>query len=270
MHVCRQSIPEPAAGTSPRRLAWLGALVLLGIAFAPQGAFAESLEREAGRTIAAEFVDAFNSGDEDAVLALFDVQATVTADRMVWRLSDLRRWISLQVSERINIQPTSAYEVVGYRVKWTARVFRRDWIQDGVDTLDVWESILVDDRHRILAFVSQPTDRQTAALLGDRWRPDTTPDPLSEPSTIALPSDAGVAQGIAGLFAVLGVLGGTAAYGRDRRTGDRTRSRGLLVKMRDFAQCRRAHQLSLPESGQGHHQPSVAPVRSAQRAEWTA
>jgi hypothetical protein len=170
---------------------------------------------------------------------LFDPEATLRAE----------------VSERINIQPTSAYEVVGYRVKWTARVFRRDRLQDGVDTLDVWESILVDDRHRILAFVSQPTDRQTAALLGDRWRPDTTPDPLSEPSTIASPSDAAVAQGITGLLAVLGVLGGTAAYGRGERTGDRTRSRRLLVKMRDFAHWRRAHQLSLPESGQSHHQP---------------
>jgi len=203
----------------------------------PKPAFGEPLEDEAGRTTAARFVEALNVGDdEDAVLALFDVQATVTADRMAWRAADVRRWIRLQVAERIRVQPTSAFEVVGHRVKWTARVFRCDWRQKGVDPLEVWDPILVDDRHRILAFMSQPTDHQAGAFLGDGWRPYTTPDPVSEPSTIASSSDAPVAQPILGVLAVLGVLGGTAAHWRGNRAGDGTRSRKLLARMRDFAQ----------------------------------
>jgi hypothetical protein len=203
-------VPQATAARG-RWLVRLTGAAILGLWLAPARGFAESLEPRTGQALAASFVDALNAGDEEAVVALFDIQATIAADRMAWRAQDVRGWARLQIAERIKLEPTSDYAVARNRVKWTARVSRRDWRQRGVDRLEVWDSILVD-HGRILAFMSQPAQSTVAGLLGDGWRPEAPPDPPRETtSELAWPTE------FLALVAPLAIAAFAAGIARARR-----------------------------------------------------
>jgi hypothetical protein len=215
------------------------------VLLAPSRVVAEPLEPEAGRRVAAALVQALNAGDEDAAVALFDIQATVAADRLAWVPADVRHWIRLQLAERISIQPTSAYDVVGHRVKWMARVFRSDWHARGADPLEVWDSVLVD-RNRIVAFMSQPTDARARALLGEAWSPGKRAEPIPEEALTNLGSGAlRTLAGALGLLTVAAVLGAVilrrAQVGRTRGRPGRLR----MGRLKEFADARRMGRLSV-------------------------
>jgi hypothetical protein len=166
--------------------------------------------------LASALVDALNRGDEGGIVALFDPEATVTADRYAWTHFEIRLWARAQIAASIVIEPEAPYQAVPNRAMWTARVRRADWRERGVDWVRMSNRILTEDG-RIMDFTSVPLDGASVLPLGNLWRPGSTPDripPLSvagDPQRVSTERQAGtlpvaaLASVMGGVFLVAGV-----------------------------------------------------------------
>ena len=123
------------------------------------------------------FVRDLNRGDEDGVVALFDPQATLEADRYAAGLDEIRLWARMQISNSINIQvdPGEASKTGPYMTMWRASVRRQDWRAIGFESV-VMTQVIWTVGPRIVHFGMFPNDGAVVPQLGDAWRPRSLPD----------------------------------------------------------------------------------------------
>jgi hypothetical protein len=163
-----------------------------------------------------------NRGDEDGVVALFDPQATVEADRHAAGVDEIRLWARRQIAYSINIvvDRREAADSGPNRAMWTAHVWRQDWRAIGLPSVVMTQAIWTVGP-RIVHFSAFPTDGTLVPQLGDAWRPSSAPDPWllkqssdepGGPNSYVPPSSAPVFAALAALLGTL-VLG-TAARAR--------------------------------------------------------
>jgi len=129
--------------------------------------------------LATALVDALNRGDEEGVVALFDPEATLRADRYAWTHHEIRRWARSQIAAAIVIEPEGTFQAIPNRAMWTARFGRVDWRQRGVEWVRMANQILTEG-DRIIDFSADPLDGASVIPLGDLWRPRSTPDAASK------------------------------------------------------------------------------------------
>jgi hypothetical protein len=125
--------------------------------------------------LAAALVDALNRGDEDAVVALFDPEATLHMDRYAWSAYQIRQWAHAQIAAGIVIESEGPFQAIANRALWTARVRRDDWRERGVESVLLANQILTEG-DRILDFSADPLDGASVTPLSDLWRPGSPPD----------------------------------------------------------------------------------------------
>jgi hypothetical protein len=193
-----------------------------------------SLRQSSEVGLAAALVDALNQGEEDAVVALFDPEATLHMERYAWLHYQIRQWARAQIAAGIVIEPEGPFQAVPNHALWTARVQRDDWRQRGVDSVRLANQILTEG-DRILDFSADLLDGATVAPLGDLWRPGSPPDPIprltrSHESNQTRPQEQAAVGPLAlPLMAVFSPLILGAAYRRRSRALRGAPSRALVA-----------------------------------------
>lgn len=184
-------------------------------------------------TLAAALVDALNHGDEGGMVALFDAEATVTADRYAWTRFEIHLWARAQIAASIVMEPEGPYQAVPNRAMWTARVRRADWRERGADWVRMANQILTQDGH-IMDFTSVPLDGASVIPLGNLWRPGSTPDRIPPLTRAREPESSSTERGAGGLptAALASLIGGAflfASMGRPRQPAVDPRTRSALL-----------------------------------------
>jgi transcriptional regulator with XRE-family HTH domain len=185
--------------------------------------------------LAGALVDALNHGDEDAVVALFDPEATLHMERYAWLQFEIRQWARAQIADRIVIEPEGPIQAVPNHALWTARVQRDDWRERGVESVRLANHISTDGE-RILDFSADPLDGTSVIPLGALWRPGSPPDPMPPLTQRRLVDDARAREAPAPplalpLSAVLSPLIIRAACRRRSRGLAWTASHALVVRL---------------------------------------
>src|SRR5437016_1317684 len=99
-------------GLSAVRLSALGGAVALALLAVPVAAHPGLHDESTGvpaLTLASSFVDTLNAGDVEAVVALFDDEGTVFADRHAWLKYEVRLWAQTQTDNSIKMVPESPF-----------------------------------------------------------------------------------------------------------------------------------------------------------------